>query len=198
MTSLASTITCPVCGHQKTETMPTDACQYFYDCEGCQTVLKPKPGDCCVFCSYGDVPCPPMQLARLGGGQESCCATEMPEKTKATKDWVGNAQSFAVAWGFPMGLIIVGLFVDPPARTILWAAALAWMGTACILNARRCRRTHCRFTGPYYLAMILPVLFLGSGAISVGFFGWLTLGAAILVGSRIIWWASERMLGRYS
>ena len=29
---LESTITCPACGHRKTETMPTDACQWFYDC----------------------------------------------------------------------------------------------------------------------------------------------------------------------
>jgi hypothetical protein len=41
--------------------MPTDACQYFYDCKGCGVVLKPKAGDCCVFCSYGDVACPPVQ-----------------------------------------------------------------------------------------------------------------------------------------
>jgi hypothetical protein len=31
---LRSTITCPYCGRQETETMPTDACQYFYDCKG--------------------------------------------------------------------------------------------------------------------------------------------------------------------
>ena len=41
--------------------MPTDACVYFYDCKGCGVRLKPKPGDCCVFCSYGSVACPPMQ-----------------------------------------------------------------------------------------------------------------------------------------
>ena len=64
-----STLTCPHCGHQVTETMPTDACQYFYDCLGCGVVLKPKPGDCCVYCSYGDVPCPPIQA----GGGEACC-----------------------------------------------------------------------------------------------------------------------------
>ncbi|HEX6268144.1 MAG TPA: GDCCVxC domain-containing (seleno)protein [Burkholderiales bacterium] len=23
--------------------------------------LAPRAGDCCVFCSYGDVPCPPIQ-----------------------------------------------------------------------------------------------------------------------------------------
>ncbi|MGA9034361.1 MAG: GDCCVxC domain-containing (seleno)protein, partial [Pseudolabrys sp.] len=50
-----STITCPKCGHQATEHMPTDACQYFYDCKGCGERLKPKVGDCCVFCSYGSV-----------------------------------------------------------------------------------------------------------------------------------------------
>ena len=62
-----STLTCPVCGHRKTETMPTNACQWFYECDACPTVLKPKPGDCCVFCSYGTAPCPPIQLSR------GCC-----------------------------------------------------------------------------------------------------------------------------
>ncbi len=62
-----SLITCPFCGHQKMETMPVDACQYFYACEGCEQVLKPKPGDCCVFCSYGSEKCPPIQL------DQACC-----------------------------------------------------------------------------------------------------------------------------
>lgn len=56
-----STLTCPHCGHRSTETMPEDACVHFYDCEGCGALLKPLHGDCCVFCSYGDVPCPPKQ-----------------------------------------------------------------------------------------------------------------------------------------
>ena len=47
--------------------MPTDACQFFYECEGCKTLLKPRTGDCCVFCSFGSVKCPPMQEPR------SCC-----------------------------------------------------------------------------------------------------------------------------
>jgi hypothetical protein len=58
---LDSTVTCPECGHSKMERMSTNACQWLYECEGCNTVLKPKPGDCCVFCSYGTVPCPPIQ-----------------------------------------------------------------------------------------------------------------------------------------
>jgi hypothetical protein len=58
------TITCPNCGSIKTETMPTNACQFFYNCAHCGVRFKPKAGDCCVFCSYGDEPCPPVQEAR--------------------------------------------------------------------------------------------------------------------------------------
>ncbi len=58
---LTSVLTCPHCGFPREETMPTDACQYFYECTDCHDVFKPKPGDCCVFCSYGTVKCPPMQ-----------------------------------------------------------------------------------------------------------------------------------------
>ncbi|MGH3026636.1 MAG: GDCCVxC domain-containing (seleno)protein [Gaiellaceae bacterium] len=64
MTVLVATITCPSCGTSHVEEMPTDACRFFYDCTGCGTVLRPKPGDCCVFCSYGDAPCPPVQAVR--------------------------------------------------------------------------------------------------------------------------------------
>ncbi|MES0880259.1 GDCCVxC domain-containing (seleno)protein [Roseibium sp. SCP14] len=64
---LVSELTCPKCGHVSIETMPTDACQWFHECASCKTLLKPLPGDCCVFCSYGTVPCPPVQL------NEKCC-----------------------------------------------------------------------------------------------------------------------------
>ncbi|MCZ4306080.1 hypothetical protein O4G98_15205 [Zoogloeaceae bacterium G21618-S1] len=67
---LESTLTCPHCGHVETETMPTAACQYFYECKGCRSILKPLKGDCCVFCSYGDVPCPPVQASA------ACCPTD--------------------------------------------------------------------------------------------------------------------------
>ncbi|HEX8020756.1 GDCCVxC domain-containing (seleno)protein [Mucilaginibacter sp.] len=62
-----SLLTCPACGHQKEETMPTNACQHFYVCENCQAMLKPLAGDCCVYCSYGTVKCPPVQAGT------SCC-----------------------------------------------------------------------------------------------------------------------------
>lgn len=72
---LLSTLTCPLCGHAGVETMPTDACLFFWDCPGCGARLKPKPSDCCVFCSYGSVPCPPVQAERRSGAAlGDCCA----------------------------------------------------------------------------------------------------------------------------
>jgi len=69
---LESTIICPNCGHQKNELMPTDACQFFYECENCKSILKPKEGDCCVYCSYGSMSCPSIQ-ENAGCDDNSCC-----------------------------------------------------------------------------------------------------------------------------
>lgn len=66
--TLESVLSCPHCGFASTETMPADACVCFHECARCRTLLRPKAGDCCVFCSYGSVKCPPVQQAR------ACCA----------------------------------------------------------------------------------------------------------------------------
>ncbi|MDX1513035.1 MAG: GDCCVxC domain-containing (seleno)protein [Gammaproteobacteria bacterium] len=60
---LDTTIECPSCGHRRSEIMPLNACIYFYPCKACGRLLRPRPGDCCVFCSYGTVSCPPKQQA---------------------------------------------------------------------------------------------------------------------------------------
>lgn len=65
---LDSELTCPHCGHKSTEIMPTDSCVYFYECKACRTLLKPIKGECCVFCSFGSVKCPPIQQGK------NCCS----------------------------------------------------------------------------------------------------------------------------
>jgi rubredoxin len=61
---LESTVTCPECGFAKEERIPTNACVHFYKCTSCGTLLRPTAGNCCVFCSYGSVECPPKQRER--------------------------------------------------------------------------------------------------------------------------------------
>lgn len=65
---LKSKITCPECGFSKVKTMPTNACQWYYECDSCRALLKPLKGDCCVYCSYGTVKCPPIQEGN------ACCS----------------------------------------------------------------------------------------------------------------------------
>ncbi len=59
-------LTCPFCGTTQEAEMPTNACQHFFACASCKAILKPKEGDCCVFCSYADVKCPPKQMESSG------------------------------------------------------------------------------------------------------------------------------------
>jgi hypothetical protein len=115
-----------------------------------------------------------------------------------SRDWLGSRGSSALAWWIPHGAILAGLFVSTPIRVVISTIALIWMGAACVLNARQCGRTHCRYTGPYYLAMIAPVLVLGSGVVSAGIYGWIVLGVIIMGGSKLIWWATERAWGKFS
>ncbi|QOZ74089.1 hypothetical protein XH83_00630 [Bradyrhizobium sp. CCBAU 53351] len=122
--------------------------------------------------------------------------TSAPIQT--SRDWLGSVHTSVLAWWLPKAAILAGLFFPVSFRAVIWIIALIWMGAACILNARRCNRTHCRYTGPYYLAMIVPVTVLGAGLITVGIVGWFWLGVMILGGSWLIWWATERTWGTFS
>jgi len=90
-----------------------------------------------------------------------------------------------MAWWIPTALIVGGLLVTAPFRTGIWVAALAWMGIACLLNARQCGRTHCRYTGPYYRAMVVPVLMVGAGIIPLSLYGLLPFAIIILGGDLV-------------
>ncbi|HMS63792.1 MAG TPA: GDCCVxC domain-containing (seleno)protein [Ignavibacteria bacterium] len=65
-----STLICPKCDFAVVLEMPTNSCLFFYQCENCKTILKPLPGDCCVFCSFGNVKCPSVQQ------NNNCCSSD--------------------------------------------------------------------------------------------------------------------------
>jgi len=119
------------------------------------------------------------------------------DTVQSSRDWLRRPRANLLAWWIPKAAILAGLFVPVSVRTVISTIALIWMGTACILNARRCGRTHCRYTGPYYLAMITPVLVLASGGVSADFFGWFVLGILTLAGGKMVWWATERAWGEF-
>ena len=55
--------TCPKCQTKTKVTMPTEGKQHFFKCtnEQCKANITIKEGECCVFCSYADKPCPSKQ-----------------------------------------------------------------------------------------------------------------------------------------
>ena len=97
---------------------------------------------CVLFLRVGGVPAD----ARCAGYSSDCLLRASQMKA----DWLADVRTNALAWWLPTVAVFAALLAPVPVRVGIWAVMFAWMGTACILNFRRCGRTHCRYTGPYY------------------------------------------------
>lgn len=122
---------------------------------------------------------------------------EASNRRQKDKDWVSRPGRYVVAWGLPMAALIVAVFLPPLARTVIGTAALLWMGAACLANAARCGRTHCYFTGPFFLILAAGVALHGFGIFWLGPDGWIWLGITIVAGAVILWWLPEWMWGKF-
>ena len=98
----------------------------------------------------------------------------------AKLDWVSGRFTLAGVWGVPAMAMLLALLLEPAPRAIVWIVMLAWMGCACIANARRCGRTHCHYTGPFFLGMAVLVTAYALGTVSLGNQPWLLLAVWLL------------------
>lgn len=114
----------------------------------------------------------------------------------SNRDFLSSIPGMLIAWGIPIVAMLAMLGVPHPVKTWVWTGALVWMGVACLWNARRCRRRHCFWTGPFFLVMTLPVLGYGYGLLPFGTEGWKWLGLTIGVGLFGITSLTERR-GKY-
>jgi len=114
-----------------------------------------------------------------------------------SKDWVSDSRAYAFAWGLPGVILIIGIFMDPFIRTIMWTVALVWKGVACLANATRCGRTHCYFTGPFFLLVALMTILHGFHIVSLGENGWSWVGLSIIVGTVTLWLFTEIVWGKF-
>jgi hypothetical protein len=69
------------------------------------------------------------------------------------------------------------------------------MGVACLINARRCGRVHCYFTGPFFLLVSVASLLRGLGIISVE---WAWIGGIALAGGILLSCVPEWIWGKYT
>ena len=116
-----------------------------------------------------------------------------PEGTDAAS----RSGSFLLNWGLPVGALLVSAYIFPSTMVAVWPLSLGWMGVACLLNARRCRRLHCFLTGPLFLVLGVLSLLHGLHILYLGNNGWETLGTITMVGGAILWYVPERLFGKY-
>jgi hypothetical protein len=88
----------------------------------------------------------------------------------AAKDWVQQPLVAFLWWCLPLCLgFSMNFFAVPPrAAALVWTILLGWMGTGCVLNARRCHRLHCYISGPL---LLLGAIFAGLVALHVATVG---------------------------
>lgn len=112
-------------------------------------------------------------------------------------DWVGNRRRSVFAWGIPTTAMIIAIWLPADAKLPIWVVSLIWMGSACLINARHCGRTHCHFTGPFFLIMSVAVLLHGLAVVPLGGDGWTWLGVTIAVGTGGLWLLTEKVWGKF-
>jgi hypothetical protein len=73
-------------------------------------------------------------------------------------------------WCLPLGVGFAANFLALPVRStaIIWVILFVWMGTGCILNARRCHRLHCYISGPTFLLGAVVLGLLAAGLLGFG------------------------------
>src|SRR5688572_26372648 len=104
--------------------------------------------------------------------------------TCARRDLVRRSGPRWLLWGLPIASMVLAINLAGSGWivTITWTLSLLVMGGACVVNARGCGRTHCYFTGPFFLIMAVASLAYGLQLLPLGPQGWQYLGAVVLVG----------------
>ena len=112
------------------------------------------------------------------------------------RDWA-HGRGFLWIWCLPGAMLLVSAWIGGRFQIIAWPVLLTWMGAACLLNARRCRRLHCYLTGPYFLLLALICTLYGLGILPLGARGWSSISVALVVGGAFLVYVPERLFGRY-
>ena len=108
-----------------------------------------------------------------------------------------NTSAAFVAWGLPIIIMVFGWFLGNWATAVSWPIALAWLGGASLLNAKRCGRTHCIAAGPFYLALAVIALMFSFGLVETTPRTWAILGGITALGAVGIGVGTEALFGKY-
>ena len=121
----------------------------------------------------------------------------MNECLTPRNDLLGSHWATWLLWIGPWVLIIVSGNAANTTHTIIWTGCFAFSGTACLINARRCARLHCFYTGPLFLLAAVASLLYGLGIISLGPNGWNWILCVAITGTLLACCGLETLFGKY-
>jgi hypothetical protein len=124
-------------------------------------------------------------------------SSDMYKIPGADRDLLCRGLSGLLLWCVPWIAFALGFGAPPWLKTILWPVSLTVMGTACLLNASRCGRVHCRFTGPFLIVCAIISLLYGLGVLPLGPSAWKWIGVGTIIGALALCCIPELFLGRY-
>ncbi len=116
--------------------------------------------------------------------------------TRHRNDWCHSPASI-IAWGIPIAALILSGPLAPQWMGVIWPVSLAWMGTACVLNARRCSRVHCYITAVFFYGLAALAALYGFDVVDLGPMGWSWISGIAVVGGLTLTLVPEWVLGRY-
>jgi len=118
------------------------------------------------------------------------------DRGRGATDWTSGFGG-CMTFGIPAAILLISPTIGTRYLVVVWPALLTFMGVACLLNARRCGRTHCYATGPFFLILAVVALLYGIGIVPLGARGWSTLSATFAIGGLTLCCVPEWLLGRY-
>jgi hypothetical protein len=117
-------------------------------------------------------------------------------RVEVRSDWAYGVRACLI-WGIPAAILFASSGLPERLLVVVWPPVLTFMGVACLVNARRCGRIHCYFTGPFFLVLGALALLYGIGILPLGAHGWSTLALVLVIGAVTLTWVPERILGQY-
>jgi hypothetical protein len=119
--------------------------------------------------------------------------------SETARDILSRPWLTGAVYCFPAALIVLSANVDIENRwrAGVWAVCLGVMAAGCVVNALRCGRMHCYFTGPFMILMGLASLSYGFGWLPLGINGWNWIGGVTLGGAVLLGCIPELLFGKY-
>jgi len=115
-----------------------------------------------------------------------------------SKDLLGNGGQMLLIYGVPFVVIqVAGNFGSFQVATLIPALMLLGVSFICLINIVKCKRVHCYFICPWFLAAGLALTIYGFRLISFGPDTWSLLVNAAIVGGVCISMHMEMTWGKY-